>query len=87
MKKISLGKSFEFFAKTSFMAVLLTGVSPVAQAQNPAGFERPNIIVYLADDVGVEAFGSYGGTSYETPNIDRLAAEGMLFTRAYSTRY
>ncbi|MDE0003376.1 MAG: sulfatase-like hydrolase/transferase [Rhodospirillaceae bacterium] len=84
MNRISLDRSFEFLGKSGLMAVLLTGVASVAQAQNTTGFERPNIIVYLADDVGVEAFGSYGGTSYETPNIDQLAAEGMRFTRAYS---
>ena len=65
-------------------AVVLAGVEPEALAQIGAGSERPSIIVYLADDVGVEALGSYGGTSYGTPNIDRLAADGMRFTRAYS---
>jgi arylsulfatase A-like enzyme len=46
--------------------------------------ERPNVILFLADDVGVEAFSSYGGTSYETPHLDRLAQQGMLFTHCYS---
>lgn len=43
-----------------------------------------NIIVILADDVGAEAFGSYGGTSFGTPNIDKLAQEGMQFNYAHS---
>ena len=60
------------------------GIASAAHAQTTAEPETPNIIVYLSDDIGVEAFGSYGGTSYETPNIDRLAAEGIRFTRAYS---
>ena len=46
---------------------------------------RPNILLVLIDDLGFEAIGSYGGASYETPNIDRLAAEGVRFTHAYST--
>ena len=46
---------------------------------------RPNILLILIDDLGFEAIGSYGGASYETPNIDRLAAEGVRFTHAYST--
>ena len=46
--------------------------------------ERPNIILIMADDIGVEGIGSYGGTSYETPAIDRLAAEGVRFTHAYA---
>ena len=56
------------------------GQAPATRLQRP-----PNIIMYLADDIGREAFNSYGGTSYQTPNIDRLAADGMRFTRAYST--
>lgn len=69
---------------TAAMIVTLGGPSQ-ARAQEGQGSRRPNIIVYFADDIGREAFGSYGGTSYKTPNIDRLAAEGMRFTRAYST--
>ena len=51
----------------------------------PRAHERPpNIILIMADDVGVEAFGCYGGTSYATPRIDALAARGMRFTHCYS---
>lgn len=46
--------------------------------------ERPNIVLILADDVGREAVGCYGGESYPTPNIDRLAGEGMKFEHFYS---
>ena len=56
------------------------GQAPSTRLQRP-----PNIVMYLADDIGREAFNSYGGTSYRTPNIDRLATGGMRFTRAYST--
>jgi arylsulfatase A-like enzyme len=45
---------------------------------------QPNIILVLADDLGIETLGCYGGTSYETPNLDRMATEGMRFTHAYS---
>ena len=45
---------------------------------------QPNVILILADDVGVEAFRSYGG-EYATPNISRLASEGVTFDRAFST--
>ena len=44
----------------------------------------PNIILIMADDVGYECFGCYGSTQYSTPNLDRLAAEGMRFQHAYS---
>ena len=46
--------------------------------------DRPNVLLILADDVGQEVFGCYGGESYKTPRIDRLAAEGMKFEHAYS---
>ena len=46
--------------------------------------ERPNIIFILADDAGIGDFSAYGCKYGSTPNIDRLAIEGMKFTRAYS---
>jgi arylsulfatase A-like enzyme/6-phosphogluconolactonase (cycloisomerase 2 family) len=46
--------------------------------------ERPNVILIMADDIGVEGIGSYGGMSYETPAIDRLATQGIRFTHAYA---
>lgn len=48
------------------------------------GNERPNILLIMLDDVGREALGCYGGESYPTPNIDKLAAEGMRFEHVYS---
>ena len=38
----------------------------------------------MADDIGIEGFGCYGGSSYRTPQIDKLAEEGLRFTHAYS---
>ncbi|MFT4691185.1 MAG: arylsulfatase A [Limisphaerales bacterium] len=45
---------------------------------------RPNIILLLADDLGWTGLGCYGNTLHETPNLDRLAKEGMRFTDAYA---
>ena len=45
---------------------------------------KPNIILIMADDVGYECFGCYGSKQYQTPNIDRLAANGMRFEHCYS---
>ena len=47
--------------------------------------KKPNIIFILIDDMGWMDLGCYGSTFYETPNIDKLASEGMSFTNAYST--
>ena len=46
--------------------------------------QKTNILLILADDIGIEGFGCYGGQSYATPNIDKLAAGGIRFTHAYS---
>ena len=47
---------------------------------------KPNIILIMADDLGYETLGCYGGASYETPNLDRLAAEGISSTTATHSR-
>lgn len=46
--------------------------------------KKPNIIFILADDLGYGELGCYGNTFNETPNLDRMAKEGMRFTQAYS---
>src|SRR5258705_13185206 len=46
--------------------------------------KKPNIIFIMADDLGYGDLGCYGQTKIKTPNIDRLAAEGMRFTQCYA---
>ncbi|MBE2283755.1 MAG: sulfatase [Prosthecobacter sp.] len=45
---------------------------------------KPNVVLFLADDMGWMDSGVYGSTYYETPNIDRFAKKAMRFTNAYS---
>jgi arylsulfatase A-like enzyme len=45
--------------------------------------ERPNVVFILADDLGINDLGCYGRRDHRTPNLDRLAREGMRFTSAY----
>ena len=52
---------------------------------NAQQFKLPNIIYIYADDLGIGDIGAYGQEKIKTPNIDRLAKEGMLFTRHYSS--
>ena len=54
------------------------------QTGSSATERKPNIIYILADDMGYGDLGCYGQEKFNTPNIDRLAAEGMLFTQHYS---
>ncbi|MBW8897988.1 MAG: sulfatase-like hydrolase/transferase [Massilia sp.] len=46
--------------------------------------ERPNIVFILADDLGYADLSVYGNTDFATPNLDRLAAQGVRFTQAYA---
>ncbi|MHA4846379.1 arylsulfatase [Flavitalea antarctica] len=48
-------------------------------------FKRPNVIFIYADDLGYGELGSYGQTKIKTPNLDRLAREGMRFTQSYTS--
>lgn len=45
--------------------------------------DRPNIIFFLADDLGWTDLGSYGTSFYESPNLDKLTSQGIKFTQAY----
>jgi arylsulfatase A-like enzyme len=63
------------------LSFLFVHHSVKAQNKNP----RPNIIVILADDLGWADLSSYGSTFYETPNLDKLASNGIRFTQNYAT--
>ena len=65
-----------------WMAALLAScLAPLHVATSSPG---PNFLVILADDLGVEALGCYGGTSYKTPHIDALARTGERFLHCYA---
>jgi arylsulfatase A-like enzyme len=75
----------------AFLASLLLGMIVAASAfaqdpsaSNPPRPRRPNIIFILADDLGYGDLGCYGQTQIKTPNIDKLAAQGMRFTDFYA---
>ncbi|MEX0927887.1 MAG: arylsulfatase [Balneolales bacterium] len=63
-------------------AMLLLGCS--MEQQDPVSGPKPNIIYIIADDLGYGDLGSYGQAAIQTPNLDRMAEEGMRFTRHYS---
>ncbi len=75
---------FRFVAPIVAAALLLTASCQQSPELAPATENRPNIIYIYADDLGYNEVGAYGQEKIRTPNLDRLAAEGMRFTQHYS---
>ncbi|MGC3996329.1 MAG: sulfatase-like hydrolase/transferase [Anaeromyxobacter sp.] len=61
-----------------FLALVAHGLTVSAASA------KPNLVLILADDLGYETVGANGGTSYKTPVLDKLAADGMRFTRCFA---
>ncbi|MGV3722416.1 MAG: sulfatase [Actinomycetota bacterium] len=69
------------------VALLLAALVPLAAGAaggDASSGKLPNFIVILVDDLGATDLGCFGSRFFQTPNIDRLAREGMRFTQAYS---
>lgn len=66
------------------MVACCAGLLPTLGAATNAVPDRPNFVFILADDLGYGDVGCYGQKKIETPNVDRLAREGMRFTRHYA---
>jgi arylsulfatase A-like enzyme len=70
----------QFVRTTAAGSLALAGFGRGAQAQAA----RPNIVFIMADDLGYADVSCYGQRDYTTPNIDRLAIEGLRFTQGYA---
>ncbi len=70
-------KSFRHLSLLSALVILLSQVAFAAS-------RPPNVVFILADDLGWSDLGCYGGDLHETPNLDRLAREGLRFTQSYA---
>ncbi len=69
-----------FIARLFIALLVLTLNAPsIFAADRP-----PNILLIMADDVGVETLGCYGGESHNTPHLDALAKSGLRFNHCYS---
>jgi len=70
------------FPRAALVLITLLLPGGVGGTEPPA--RRPNFVFFLVDDLGWRDVGCFGSTFYETPNIDRLARQGMRFTNAYA---
>jgi arylsulfatase A len=69
--------------KTTSFAVLIASMCLANAAPDPVVAAKPNIIFILSDDLAQGDLGCYGQKIIQTPNLDRMAAEGTRFTQAY----
>lgn len=67
------------------LSVVLAVLLSAAAASEAAAAEKPNIVVLLGDDIDWKDYGCYGNDAIRTPNIDKLAKEGLLFENAFLT--
>ena len=74
MNRRQLLKSISIGTGALGLGRFVTLSSALGKSENTA---RPNFLFILADDFGWSQLGCYGSNYYETPNIDRLASEGM----------
>src|SRR6266536_3234534 len=72
----------QFIQAAAVGSLALTGVG--SSRLSWAQAVKPNIVFIMADDLGYADVSCYGRRDYTTPNIDRIAAEGMRFTQAYA---
>ena len=77
-------------SNTQIIAALLLGLCFLGSAgekstgENRSEPAKPNIVFIYVDDLGWADVGFNGSTYYETPNIDRLASQGIIFSQAYA---
>jgi arylsulfatase A-like enzyme len=72
------------FIKTMGLGAAAASIPPLYFSCGPSPVEKPNIVLINVDDLGWTDVACFGSQYYETPNIDRMAAEGMKFTNAYA---
>lgn len=77
-------KQFSYLLSLLPGAALLSGCGSTQQkAEEPA--KHPNVVYLIADDLGIGDLSCYGATKIHTPNLDKLASQGLQFTNAYTT--
>ncbi len=77
-------RDFTLHSRRTFLKSTLAAAGTTLTGSAVAQNRRPNVIFILADDLGWTDLGCYGSKLYRTPNIDRMAQQGVRFTNAYA---
>ncbi|TPV35577.1 sulfatase [Paucihalobacter ruber] len=67
-----------------YILLLSCVLTLITSCQSPEEVQKPNILIIYVDDLGISDLGYTGSTFYESPNIDRLASKGTIFTQGYA---
>ena len=81
--KLAMQRNYIMMRWLNFILLMASFISSFQYARAETE-ERPNILLILADDVGREVLECYGGSSYETPNLNQLAASGAMLEHCYA---
>ena len=65
------------------LSALMISLGSLKAAEPPS--ERPNLVVFIADDIGWDDYGCYGNAAARTPNIDAIARKGRRYTQTFLT--
>ena len=84
--KYPINSTIHAALSATYKLALATGISILLAFPSFAAITktRPNIIFILTDDLGFNQIGAYGDTPIQTPNLDKLATDGIRFTQAYA---
>lgn len=61
-------------------------ISGNKRTESSGDIERPNLVFYLSDDQNIQDYGCYGNEKVKTPEVDKLASQGMRFTQAFTAQ-
>jgi arylsulfatase A len=84
-RKVNLGANRRGTIGALALAAVVLATASVAHVQTAADTRKPNVVIVFVDDLGWTDLSCYGSTFHETPNIDGLANQGAMFTRAYAS--
>src|SRR5215831_12534435 len=82
-KQKTIMKKIAFYSM--LFSIVALAASPHSATQNRLPAKRPNIVFIMSDDHAAQAISAYGSRLIKTPNIDRLAKEGMKFENCFVT--